>query len=314
MSRLSKAEEREHRMAAKRNGLGRGLEALIKDGSTAAKLATQKDPLAEKQQGGVLELALGDIVAGALQPRQAFDDETLGELTKSIEEHGILQPLLVRKKGSSYEIIAGERRFRAAKQAGLKKVPVLIWEVEDEKALEMALIENLQRQDLNPIEEAEGYALLQRSFGLTQADVAKKVGKARASIANALRLLELPQPLREFLSAGKLSVGHAKVLLGSENVARMLELATLTIEQGWSVRMLEAHMKPAPKTEKTTASPDLHLKEVKALRQELSHFLGTVVRIKPSKTGADGQTETGAIQIEFKNKDELDRLLQLIRK
>ena len=169
-------------MAGKQKGLGRGLDALIKDG------ATKREEVEAGKAGGALRVAISQVVASPWQPRSIFDSDALGELVESVKVHGILQPLIVREVNDTFELIAGERRLRAAEAAGLKKVPVMVIEASDEKALELALIENLQREDLNPIEEAEGYALLQKQFGLTQEQVAEQVGKARASVANALRM------------------------------------------------------------------------------------------------------------------------------
>jgi len=193
-------------MAAKRNALGKGLGALIKDGTTS----TEKEAASAE---GVRQVPVGQVKASPWQPRQNFDGEALSELVQSVQEHGVLQPLLVREVNGAFELMAGERRLRAAQSAQLDTVPVIVLQADDEKALEIALIENLQREDLNPIEEAEGYALLAKEFNLTQENVAQRVGKGRATVANSLRLLELPDAVRQYVSAGLVSAGHAKVLL-----------------------------------------------------------------------------------------------------
>ncbi|MBN2684924.1 MAG: ParB/RepB/Spo0J family partition protein [Pontiellaceae bacterium] len=305
-------------MAVKRNGLGRGLDVLIKDGSTAKQQATKKVSIITAPQsdsaGGVRSVAISAVVASPWQPRSVFDSTALTELVESVKVHGILQPLLVRAAGKKFELIAGERRLRAAQAAMLPKVPVLVIEASDEKALELALIENLQREDLNPIEEAEGYALLQKKFSLTQEQVAGQVGKARASIANALRLLELSDNIRKYVAEGLLSVGHAKVLLSVVSASEKEVLAKRCIKEGMSVRALERLVKrltgPAktPRLEKSDLPGDyLH-----TLTDELHQFFGTSVRITPSKTLANGRKVKGSLEIDYHDNDELDRLLTIM--
>ncbi len=304
-------------MAGKHKGLGRGLDALIKDGSTAKQQATKKTVPAKAPatpQTGVREVATSAVVASPWQPRTVFDSASLTELVESIKVHGILQPLLVREMGSKYELIAGERRLRAAQAALRKKVPVIVIEASDEKALEIALIENLQREDLNPIEEAEGYALLQKKFNLTQEKVAEQVGKARASVANALRLLELADGIRRYVAEGLLSVGHAKVLLSVDSEKEKELLAKRCIKEGLSVRALETIVKrlgrPAkkPRAEKTDLPGDY----LQSLTDELHQFFGTSVRISPSKTLTNGRKVKGSLEIDYHDNDELDRLLTIM--
>ena len=304
-------------MAGKHKGLGRGLDALIKDGSTAKQLATRKVLPAEgtpAPQGHVREVAVSSVTASAWQPRTVFDSATLTELVESIKVHGILQPLLVREVGSRFELIAGERRLRAAQAALLKKVPVIVIEATDEKALEIALIENLQREDLNPIEEAEGYALLQKKFNLTQEKVAEQVGKARASVANAMRLLELPDGIRKYVAEGLLSVGHAKVLLSIDSAKEQELLARRCIKEGMSVRALEKIVKKLgmPPRKPRAEKSDLPGDYLQSLTDELHRFFGTGVRINPSRTLTNGRKIKGSIEIDYHNNDELDRLLTIM--
>jgi len=304
-------------MAGKHKGLGRGLDVLIKDGTSAKQQATAKQPplkIERQAGGGVLEAAVSNVVASPWQPRTVFDPDALAELVESVKVHGVLQPLLVRKVGTRFELIAGERRLRAAQAAQLKTVPVITIEASDEKALEIALIENLQRQDLNPIEEAEGYALLQKKFNLTQEMVAEQVGKARASVANALRLLELPDAIRKYVAEGLLSVGHAKVLLSVDSDKDKAQLCRQTIKQGLSVRGLERlvkkHNQPPrkPRAEKTDLPGDY----LRSLTDDLHRHFGTSVRISPSKTLSSGRRISGSVEIDFHDNDELDRLLSIM--
>jgi len=304
-------------MAGKHKGLGRGLDALIKDGSTAKQQATSKVVPAGGEaapQAGVREVATASVVASPWQPRSVFDSASLSELVDSVKLHGILQPLLVRAVGSKFELIAGERRLRAAQAALLKKVPVIVIEASDEKALELALIENLQREDLNPIEEAEGYALLQKKFNLTQEKVAEQVGKARASVANALRLLELPDSIRKYVSEELLSVGHAKVLLSVDSEKEKELLAKRCIKEGLSVRALEKIVKKLglPTKKPRAGKTDLPGDYLQSLTNELHQYFGTSVRVNPSKTLANGRRIKGSVEIDYHDNDELDRLLGIM--
>ncbi len=305
-------------MAGKHQGLGRGLDVLIKDGSTAKKQATTKKVPTQvcvaPDATGPREVAVAKVVASPWQPRSVFDSESLVELVESVKLHGILQPLLVRKVGSKFELIAGERRLRAARAALLKKIPVVVIEATDEKALKLALIENLQREDLNPIEEAEGYALLQKKFNLTQEKVAEQVGKARASVANSLRLLELTDSIRKYVSEGLLSVGHAKVLLSLNSDKDKEILARRAIKEGMSVRVLEKWVKKLtmPPKKPRAEKSDLPSDYLQTLTDELHQFLGTSIRIIPSKTLANGRKVRGALEIDYHDNEELDRLLTIM--
>lgn len=305
-------------MAGKKSGLGRGLDALIKDGATAKReaVARQTPPTSGKNapESGICSVPVSKVVPSPWQPRTVFDSEALKELVASVQVHGVLQPLLVRKVGSKFELIAGERRLRASQAAQLKKVPVIIIEATDEKALEIALIENLQREDLNPIEEAEGYALLQKKFKLTQEQVAQQVGKARASVANTLRLLELPDAIRRHVADGSLSVGHGKVLLSVEEEKTRDLLARRTIKEGLSVRALEKLVKKlsVPPRKPRTEKADLPGDYLHNLTDELHHYFGTSIKIEPSKTLSNGRKVKGSLEIHFHDNDELDRLLTVM--
>jgi ParB family chromosome partitioning protein len=307
-------------MAGKQNKLGRGLDVLIKDGTSAKQLATTRNVAAKAAPGsapegnGIREVPVSKVVPSPWQPRMAFDSEALTELVESVKVHGVLQPLLVRMVGSKYELIAGERRLRAAQAALLSRVPVIVIEASDEKALEIALIENLQREDLNPIEEAEGYALLQKKFSLTQEKIAERVGKARASVANALRLLELPDSIRKYVAEGLLSVGHAKVLLSLESEKERTILAKKAIKDGLSVRALEKLVKKLhmPAKKERSEKSDLPSDYLQTLTDELHQFLGTSLRITPSKTLANGRKVKGSLEIDYHDNDELDRLLTIM--
>ena len=304
-------------MAGKHIGLGRGLDALIKDGTTAKKQATARQTPAippGNAAGGVREVPVSKVTASPWQPRSAFGSEALSELVESIKVHGVLQPLLVREVGSKFELIAGERRLRGAQAALLKKVPVIVVEASDEKALEIALIENLQREDLNPIEEAEGYALLQKKFDLTQEKVAKQVGKARASIANSLRLLELSDGIRRYVAEGLLTVGHAKVLLSVDSEKQKDQLAKRSIKEGLSVRALEKIVKKLgmPPKKPRAEKSDLPSDYLHTLSDGLHQFFGTSVRINPSRTLTNGRKVKGTLEVDFHDNDELDRLLSQV--
>lgn len=264
-------------------------------------------------------MPLSKVVKSPWQPRREFAPEALQELAASIKENGVLQPLLVRKKGNQYELIAGERRFRASQAAGLTDVPVILQEATDEVALELALIENIQREDLNLIEEAEGYRLLMQTFGLTQEAVAKKVGKARATVTNALRLLDLSDGIKRLLAEGAITAGHAKAILGLDNSKERDLLAAKTATQGLSVRTVEKLVAAmnAGRGRKTVPAPvpavSASAKEEKHLRflaEKIQQELGTKVQLTPVRLLADGRRETGRIVIEYFDHEDLSRLLE----
>ena len=295
-------------MTAKQKGLGRGLDSLI---SSNTKIYDQSS---ENLQNNVSEIVISEIVPSPWQPRKIFDEEPLNDLVLSIKEHGILQPLVVRKTNDKYELVAGERRWRAAQLASLKKVPIVIIEVDDKKALEIALVENLQREDLNPIEEARGYALLKETFNLTQEQVSERVGKGRTTITNALRLLDLSDFIQEKVSLNILSVGHAKVLLKINDLSQQNDIAQNVIKENLSVRALEKIVRRLglPPKKKRAEKADIPNEYLKSLTENLHKYLGSSVKIIPSKTLTNGKKIKGSIQIDYYDNDELDRMLQII--
>ncbi|HSF92280.1 MAG TPA: ParB/RepB/Spo0J family partition protein, partial [Paracoccaceae bacterium] len=269
---------------------------------------------ASARSGGVQKIAVTSIARNRLQPRQTFDEDALADLTASVKEHGVLQPLLVRASEDGYELIAGERRLRAATAAGLHDVPVVLMEASDITSLEIAMIENLQRENLNPIEEAEGYRELADGFSLTQEEISSRVGKSRASVANAIRLLALPDEVRVMLSDGRLSVGHAKALLALEIPQEQTLLARRVVDEGLSVRALEKVIKRVttkPVRPRATR-PDLPASHIRYLSEKLHAHFGTSIRIEPCKTFANGKKGKGRIEIDFFSNDDLDRVLGLL--
>jgi ParB family chromosome partitioning protein len=292
---------------ADKKGLGRGLGALISDEVPANKPA-------KKTSGAIKKIGINEIVRNTRQPRQSFDEASLADLTASIKEHGVLQPLLVRPAAKGFELIAGERRWRASTNAGLAKVPVIIINATDVDSLELALIENLQRENLNVIEEAEGYRELATEFNLTQEEIAGRVGKSRAAVANALRLLSLPEDVRAMLSDNRLSSGHAKVLLGLSKAKEQLLLARRCVEEGLSVRELEKlvkRKKAAPKKPRV-AKPDIPQNHITYLSDQLHAHFGTRIRVNPCKTYANGKKGKGTIEIDFFSNEDLERILDIM--
>lgn len=317
-----------------RPGLGRGLDALIgnlpsmasqkaKSGTVApAGSEVPKDgtmPTAEAVGVGphVIRVPVAEIHRSPWQPRQTFDAEALKELADSIRAHGVIQPLLGRKcSQGGFELIAGERRLRAAIDAGLGHVPLLLLDAADRDAAEMAVIENIQREDLNVIEEAEGYRTLCDKFTLTQQEVADRVGKARASVANAIRLLDLPDDIKQLLGSGLLSTGHAKVLLGQGDVQEQILLGRKCVTEGLTVRGLERlirrrKLERAVNPEARTLHYDLPESHARDLADRMHRHFGTNVHLTPSVTYANGKHANGSIQIDFYGNDDLDRLLSL---
>jgi ParB family chromosome partitioning protein len=287
------------------------LGALIKDAPAAVPETVAPAPDVARTAPGPERIPLSRIRPGSWQPRQAFDETALAELAQSIREHGVLQPLLLRRAGPYYEVIAGERRFRAAQAAGLADAPALVLEVSDQSALELALIENLQRADLNLIEEAEGYRALAEKFGLTQEEIAARVGKARPTIANAMRLLELPPPVRQLVAERRLSPGHAKALLGLEQDRDREALALRAVQEDWSVRQLEKvvnRLKHGVRRARPRAA-DIPESHVKFITDHLQQKLGTAVRLRPCRTLPNGRKAKGTLEIDFYSSDDLDRIL-----
>ncbi|RKH38854.1 ParB/RepB/Spo0J family partition protein [Corallococcus sicarius] len=286
-----------------KRALGRGLSALIPQAAPAAPAATAP------AKAGVLKLAIESIHRDSLQPRRHFDETKLHELTESIKAQGLLQPILVRKDGDGYRIIAGERRWRASQAAGLKDIPAIVREVTEAQAFELALVENLQRADLNPIEEADGYKRLVDEFKLTQEQVAQRVGKERSTVANALRLLALPPDVKEMVADGSLSMGHARALLGVPRLPELQNLARQVTEKKLSVRDTERLVQQGRSTKKDAGKPAPKVSpQVKALTEELQRRLGTKVRLSEKSPGK------GTLEVDFFSYDDLDRLLKLLRK
>jgi ParB family chromosome partitioning protein len=286
-----------------KRALGRGLSALIPQ----ANPSPAPVPPASESQKGVLKLAIESIERDSAQPRKAFDEEKLRELAHSIKAQGILQPVLVRKDGGRYRLIAGERRWRAAQLAGLKEIPALVREVTESEAFELALVENLQRSDLNPVEEALGYRRLMDEFGLTQEQVSQRVGKERSTVANALRLLGLPSDVKDMLADGALNMGHARALLGLSSSGQILELARKVSLQKLSVRETEKLVQQARTPTTGQAAPQPLSPQGRSVVEELQRVLGTKVRLK-DKGGK------GTLEVDFFSYQDLERLMNLFKK
>lgn len=283
----------------RKTALGRGLDSLLPLTSTDENTG----------DGSYFLCDIGMIRPNRYQPRRRFDEAELMELCESIREQGILQPLLVRKDGIGYELVAGERRLRASKMANLKQVPVLLRDISDAALLEMSIIENIQREDLNPLDEAEAYHLLMSEFGLTQEEAAKRVGKSRPAVANSLRLRQLPDQIKQSILENKLSMGHARALLGAETPARQLGAWRTVMAKGLSVRQTEALIRrlkkePQPPPAASETSLEHHLAD---LTEALSRRFGTRVNIR--RNGKKGKVE-----IDFFNDDDLTRLLDLLQR
>lgn len=281
-------------MAKKLTGLGRGLDALLDD------LDVQ-----EPENGGVLTVSLYDIDTNPDQPRKTFDPEKLKELASSLKRHGVVQPLLVRKNGLRYTIVAGERRYRAARLAGLKTVPVVLTEANDDTLMEISLVENIQREDLNPIEEAAALKLLMQQHDLTQEEVSERVGKSRSAIANALRLLTLSKPVQAMVKDGTLSAGHGKMLAGVADAKLQKELAEKCVQNDWSVRRLEDELRFAAMEKKQKPEAFEPSVEFKAALHRLRSELGTKVAVQ-------GDEQKGKLIIHYYSKDDLDRIYRTI--
>jgi ParB family chromosome partitioning protein len=265
-------------------------------------------PETGRGEGGDLLLCnIHEIHPSPWQPRKLLPDEGIEELAQSIREKGILQPLVVRKAGEGYELIVGERRWRAAQRAGLTKVPILLKEATDQEAIELALIENLQREDLNPLEEAEAYQRLTAEFAYTQEVLAQRIGKDRSSVANMLRLLKLPAEIKEALGRNSISMGHARTLLALRNEREQIAFCRKIINKGLSVRETEEGIRRLLETEASTPPKEKVIPEIDALREELRRIFKTQVRIKM-------RGEKGTIEIEFYSLDDLERILDLIRR
>lgn len=313
---------------SKRGGLGKGLGAIFGEHPSPV-----SEPIQEEQANNKpTELEVEAIKANPYQPRRVFDEEKLQELAASIKEFGVVQPLVVRQKGKGYELVAGERRLRAAVLAGLTSVPAIVKEYDDIKMMEIALVENIQRHDLNPIEEAQGLRRLMAECKLTQEQAAEKVGRSRVAVTNILRLLNLPDAIQGFIVEGKLNMGQAKQLLGLPKQEQQLEVATAVMENGWSSRMTEQVVRllkegkqlkivreiveeQAPKAKAKPAKPkrvpsanDVFCRD---FEQRLVELLGTKVKVQP-KPEEDGR-QGGTIQIEYYSAEDLERIYEVLQ-
>ena len=296
-----------------KTGLGRGLGALLGGQNSPETTQAPTDSPSETQSvppETVRQVSIDSVQPCPSQPRKDFERQPLEELAESIKVNGILQPMVVRTtEGGQLELIAGERRWRAAQIAGLETVPVIVREASDSQVLELALVENLQREDLNPIEEAQGYALLMEAFNLTQEATAQRVGKSRAAVANAVRLLNLSEPLQTHLRQGRLSVGHAKVILGLDDAQQQTLVANRVIKESLSVRETEdlVDKLQGASTSKTSPQPTSQTRgvHVTSLENRLKEKLGT----KVSLTYRDGK---GALTIKYFSDDDLERILNIL--
>jgi ParB family chromosome partitioning protein len=278
-----------------KKGLGRGLEALISIG--------------EESENDVKNIKINEIEPNKSQPRKIFNDDKLNELAKSIEKHGIVQPIIVQKEKNSYRIIAGERRWRAAKIAGIKTVPAIIKDFNEHEIIEVALIENLQREDLNPIEEAKAYEKLIREFKKTQEEISEIIGKSRSTIANSIRLLGLTEEVRDKLLNGQLTSGHGRALLGIDDKDLQIKIAEEIIEEKYSVRETEKIIKTLNDSSRKKRSKKETDKdpEIINLEESLQRILGTKVRLNHSE-------KNGKIVIEYYSKEELERIIEMIKR
>lgn len=320
--------------------LGRGLSALVDSGpmlpievppysgaiqstNNQSDKSSQVAPSGPERSGGVIEVELGAIRTNPHQPRRVFEEDAIDELSRSILEHGLMQPILVRRveaiqdqggNTTRFELIAGERRLRACQRAGIRRIRAILHDVDDAGSAQLALIENIQREDLNPIERARGFASLSSGFGMTQEQIASKVGIRRSSVANQLRLLELDQEIQSMISSGVLSAGHGKALLSCRDVEERLALANRAVEQGWSVRMLE-QATSGDSTSKSTVNPGVKERPTKPttrlesvlldLEKRLGEQLSTSVKLKTDRSGTKG-----SITIAFYDLDHFDGLMQ----
>ena len=311
---------------SKKGGLGKGLGAIFGENTSPA-VEKAQEPASAAQ-----ELLIKNIAANPYQPRCNFDEEKLQELAASIKEFGVVQPVVVRKKGRSYELVAGERRLRAAGLAGLTKVPAIVKDYDDAKMMEIALIENIQRHDLNPIEEAQGLRRLMQEFKLTQEQTAEKVGRSRSAVTNILRLLNLPEQVQKQIINGMLTMGQAKQLLGLPKPEQMCEVAEAIIANGWSSRMTEEVVRKLKEGKKLKIVRELIEEEAKSkdnkekkpkreptendifchdFEQRLVEFLGTKVKVVP-KLDEQGR-QGGTIHIEYYSAEDLERIYEVLQ-
>ena len=274
-------------------GLGKGLNAIFRDEAAA--------------EESVKGLRLSDVEPNKDQPRHEFDAEKLSDLAESIKQHGVITPITVRRTGDTYQIIAGERRWRAARMAGLSEIPAIVLEADDKKTYELALIENLQREDLNPIEEAEGYFTLIERMGLTQSEASERIGRSRSAIANSIRLLALPEEIKEMLSAGELTAGHARALLPLESEKKIKEAAAQVVLKELSVRETEELVKSKLKEPKEAAKKsDMAAIYIKKLEQDMSSSTGHRISIKHG-------AKKGKLTIEYYGNEDLEKVCNALK-
>lgn len=315
----------------KKGALGKGLDALFGENGSAPVEETIITPVPvknivvkEEKSDKAQEAKISDIIPNPYQPRQVFDEEKLNELAASIQQYGVVEPLVVRKKGKKFELVAGERRLRAAKQAGLKTVPIVVKEYNDTQLMEIALIENIQRHDLNAIEEAQGLRRLMSECKLTQEQVAEKIGRSRSAVTNILRLLNMPQEIQNAISEGKLSMGQAKMLAGLANEEQQCAVARKIIENDWSARIVEDVVRKLKegkvlkvvcevieKKDRTKKNDNKPVEEenivYKDFENKLIEILGTKVKVQPK--GEKG----GTIQIDYYSTDDLNRIFEVLQ-
>lgn len=314
---------------SKKGGLGKGLGAIFGENPNPVPESVQQE--APSESCAAQEIAVKKITANPYQPRQIFDEEKLEELAASIKEFGVVQPLVVRAKGKGYELVAGERRLRASVLAGLKTVPVIVRDYDDAKMMEIALVENIQRHDLNPIEEAQGLRRLMEEFRLTQEQAAEKVGRSRSAVTNILRLLNLPEAVQQHIVEGRLTMGQAKQLIGLADEQQICEVAQAIIDNGWSARMteevvrklkegksfkvvreiIEEKTEDVPKEKPAKREPTENDVFCHDFEQRLVEFLGTKVKVIPKK---DEQGRMGGtIQIEYYSAEDLERIYEVLQ-
>ena len=304
----------------KSKGLGRGLDALFGDveinlepevkeesiKSIKTEIDTNKKEENKTESRGISYIEINDIKPNSNQPRKTFDEEKLDELASSIKEHGIIQPVVLRSVKNGYEIVAGERRWRAARKIGLKEIPCIVKELTDEENMLLAIIENMQREDLNPIEEAEGISQMIDTYGLTQEQVSKSVGKSRPYITNSLRLLKLPEEIRKYVADGLLSSGHARAIVSAGSIARQMEIAEAAVKNGLSVRQIEKMAQEKKSSAGSKAKPRQKNADVKRVEDDLKDVLGTKVTLNQ-------KGKKGKIEIEFYSREDLERLIELLK-
>ena len=294
--------------APKKGGLGRGLDALFAD--VPVKAPKETEVIKNREDGDekdtVRYIKIHDIMPNANQPRKTFNEEKIEELAASIREHGIIQPIVVRKKSRGYEIVAGERRWRAAIKAELSQVPCLIRNLDDEQNMLIAIIENMQREDLNPIEEAEGLRQMTETFGMTQEQVSRSVGKSRPYITNSMRLLKLPEDIRESIADGRISAGHGRTLIAASDEDMRKSIWEKMIKEGLSVREAEKLAAGSPGAKKRKPASKRKNPDVARVEEDLKDIFGTKVSINAAG-------KKGKIEIEYYSGEELNRLIELLK-